>query len=237
MRKSMLVKAILILVMSGGHAMAQGSGRSRGQTQGSGSSRAAPPSSSQSNQSNSAVPGTARPRTIAEFAASFWNYLNNPKASYRQWGTPGKTRRQGGQSGLGGVGSQAGMFHREVGQTYLNDTANRNLQRLPLSSVLVREEYAADGQTLENVTVMYRAKGADPEAGNWYWMMYQPDGSLAKTSPEQGGREIAGRVQSCIECHRQAGGNDYLFLNDRPASAAPRANPPRANPSGSGARR
>jgi Cytochrome P460 len=222
MRKQIMVMAILILAMSSGYAMAQGSG----------SSRTAPPSSSRSTRSNPAVPATPRPPTTAQFAASFWSYLNKPKAPYRQWGTPGKTRRQGGQlkpeevAGPGGLRRQSDMFHREVGQSFLNGIAINNLQRLPLSSVLVREEYSVDDQTLEYITVMYRAKMANPNHGNWYWMVYKPNGSLARTSSAQGNLEIAGRVQSCIQCHRQAGGNDYVFLNDRPAPGASPTMPP-----------
>jgi len=240
MRESKFVVAILILVLSGGHVLAQGSG----------SSRTSPSSSSAPNRRNPAVPATPRPPTHAEFAASFWGHLNDPRGSYRQWGSPGKTKRQEGEPGLGEVGGpagakgQSGMPHREVGQTYLNRIANMALQRLPLKSVLVREAYATDGQTLENIAVMYRSKGVDSENGDWYWMMYLPNGSLASTSPEQGNRLIAGRVQSCIQCHRQAGGNDYVFLNDRSAPGAPQSNPhnrprgvPQANPDGSGARR
>ena len=234
MRKSMLVEAVLILLLSGGHAMAQGSG----------SSRVAPPAAKQPDRGSSAVPTSPRPPTVTQFAASFWQYLNNPKKPYRQWGSSGKTLRQGGPQGSGGGASQAGKFHHEVGQTYLNDSANHNLQQLPMGSVLVREEYAADGKTPDFVTVMYRVKTADPKHGNWYWLMYQPNGNLATTGPEQGSRPIVGRVASCILCHQQAGGNDFVFLNDRPAPGAPQIHAhgsgskvPPTNPAGSGARR
>lgn len=224
MQKSMPVSVILVMAMSGGHAMAQGSG----------SSRVAPPSSSRPNRGSSAVPMTPRPPTIAQFAASFWRYMNDPKAPYRKWGTPGKMRNRGEQLGLDGIERQMSMAHHQVGQTYLNGVANRNSQRLPLTSVLAREAYAADGQTIENIAVMYRAKGADPKTGNWYWIMYRPDGSLARTPREQGNREIAGRVQICIDCHRRAGGNDYVFLNDRRGGSV---GAPNSLPQGSGARR
>jgi len=241
MRKSMYLTAILILLLSGGHALAQGSG----------SSRTSPRSSPTLNRRNPAVPATPQPPTHVQFASSFWRHLKNSKGSYRQWGSPGKTTRQQGEQRLGGVQGPGGVAgpsnvpHREVGQTYLNHTANMNLQGLPMKSVLVREAYAADGKTLENIAVMYRSKGVDPKNGDWYWMMYLPDGTLASTSPEQGNRPIAGRVQSCIQCHQQAGGKDYVFLNDRPIPGAASANPhsqqaprvPQADPDGSGARR
>jgi len=229
MRRFVLAQLFLVPFLLGGHAMAQGSG----------SSRTAPRRSSPSNRSNQAVPAARRPTTAAEFAASFWNYMNNAKSPYSRWGSPGKTRRQAGPGG-----TQSDLHHSEIGKTYLNQIANTNLQTVPLKSVFVRESYAEDGQTLKNITVMYRSKGIDPNNGDWYWIEYLPDGRLATTSPEQGNRPIAGRVQSCVECHRQAVGNDFVFLNDRPIPGARKATPrgttqgvPRADPAGSGARR
>lgn len=201
MRQFVGAAAILIAVGTSGYVRGQGSG----------SSRVSPPrSSSPSSGTNRAVPATPRPPTAAEFAATFWNYLQKPNATYRGWGTPGKTTLQ-----------ETDAPHGTVGQTFLNGGANRYLATLPNGSVLVRDEYAADGVTLRNISVMYRSKGADPKNGDWYWMLYQPDGKLARTPVEQGGREMAGRVVRCIECHQRAAGNDFVFLNDRPPPGAP----------------
>ncbi|MFV2068931.1 MAG: hypothetical protein ACC645_18350, partial [Pirellulales bacterium] len=171
--------AIIFALGTSGPVMGQGSGSSRtapprssrpSKSQGSGSSRTAPPRSSQpSGRNNRSVPATPRPPTTAEFAASFWKYLHKPDATYRSWGSPGKT------AVLNTDGS-----HGAFGRTFLNDQADRNLRQLPIGSVLIREEYDADGQALRNISVMYRAKGADPKNGNWYWMLYQPDGRLAR---------------------------------------------------------
>ena len=221
------VWAIVIVIALGtsGHVMGQGSGSSRvapprssqpSKSQGSGSSRVAPPRSSQpSGRNNRSVPATPRPPTTAEFAASFWKYLYKADATYRSWRSPGKT-----------AVLNADGPHGPFGRTFLNDLADRNLSQLPTGSVLVREEYGADGQTLRNISVMYRAKGADPKNGNWYWMLYQPDGKLARTPAEQGNREIAGRVGRCIECHRQASNRDFVFVNDPPGAGGPPATPP-----------
>ena len=202
MHRFIWATAIIVLGTSG-HVMGQGSG----------SSRIAPPrSSTPSSRTDRSVPATPRPPTTTEFAASFWKDLHKPNATSRRWGSSGKTSLR-----------ESDAPHGTVGQTFLNDLANRNLKQLPTGSVLVREEYAADGRTLRNISVMYRAKAADPKNGNWYWMLYQPDGKLARTPAKEGNREIAGRVARCIECHRQAAGNDFVFLNDRPPSGAPAA--------------
>jgi len=222
MRCSTLFHGVLIVLFSSFYAMAQGSG----------SSRAAPPSSSGSSRTNHGVPTTQHPPTPTQFTASFWKYLNNPKSPYYRWGTPGKTKHQEQRPGLGAMGGQMDTPHRGVGQTFLNGTANKDLKQVPVGSVLVREEYTPDRKARANITVMYRSKGADPKNGDWYWIMYKPDGSLARTPADQGNRAMAGRVRSCVECHRRAGGNDFVFLNDQPVPP-----PRRPVPQGSGSRR
>jgi len=64
------------------------------------------------------------------------------------------------------------------------------------------------------ITIMQRSTGYDPEHADWYYAKYQPDGKIAKTPPEKNSMPIAGRFNSCIDCHGGAGGDDYLFLND-----------------------
>ena len=51
------------------------------------------------------------------------------------------------------------------------------------------------------VTVMYRVKGYDPEAGDWFWAKYKADGSIEKE----------GKVAGCIGCHTASIGNDWIF--------------------------
>ena len=156
MHRFIWATAIIVLGTSG-HVMGQGSG----------SSRIAPPrSSTPSSRTDRSVPATPRPPTTTEFAASFWKYLHKPNATYRRWGSSGKTPLR-----------ETDAPHGTVGQTFLNDLANRNLKQLPTGSVFVREEYAADGRTLRSISVMYRAKAADPKNGNWYWMLSSPTAS------------------------------------------------------------
>ncbi len=205
MRQFTWATAIIIMLGTSGQVMGQGSG----------SSRVAPPKTSRgSSGSNRAVPATPRPKTPAEFAASLWKYLNKPGATYHGWGSPGKTELR-----------QASAPHSRTGKTFLNDVANRKIGQLPNGSMFVRDEYADDGKTIRNVMVMYRSKAADPKNADWYWIMYQPDGKLARTPAEHGNREIVGRVASCTECHRKAAGKDFVFLNDRPPAGTPQSTP------------
>ncbi len=89
--------------------------------------------------------------------------------------------------------------------------------------VINKDNYGGEGATVERVarspekyfaaaTVMVqREQGYDPDNKNWFYAKFTPDGEIAKTEK---GEPIAGRVRSCIACHKTAAQNDYLFTND-----------------------
>jgi hypothetical protein len=164
-------------------------------SQGSGSSRAAPPRAT-------------RPPTPEEFYQNFWKHLNRKEAPYTKWsGFAGKEGLQKGESP-----------HGAITKTFINKTAADDPQKLPYGAILVTENYADDEKTLQNITVMYRYKGSDPKHNDWYWLQYQPGGTIARTSEKEGKKAIAGKVVSCIDCHTRAGGADYVFSNDEEAA-------------------
>ncbi|MDZ7700459.1 MAG: cytochrome P460 family protein [Deltaproteobacteria bacterium] len=41
----------------------------------------------------------------------------------------------------------------------------------------------------------------NPDAGDWFWVKYKADGSIA----------AEGKVNSCISCHSAVKANDYIF--------------------------
>lgn len=58
-----------------------------------------------------------------------------------------------------------------------------------------------------------REKGYDRANADWFWTVYNPDGSIRKFE----GKAIAGRVDTgadngCIGCHKKYGGKDYEML-------------------------
>jgi hypothetical protein len=67
-------------------------------------------------------------------------------------------------------------------------------------SIVVKENYKPD-KTLAATTVMFKADKYNPEANDWFWAKYAPDGSIQKE----------GKVGGCIGCHGQVKDNDYLF--------------------------
>lgn len=126
-----------------------------------------------------------------------WTYISrtNPYTQWRYW--PGYEDKSPGLSP-----------HGALLELYANDTAMRaaggDMGTMPYGSILVKENYARDGETLLSITPMYKVRGYNPGAGDWFWAEYGPDGKV----------RAAGRVQSCIQCH-SASKRDFLYTQPR----------------------
>jgi len=185
-------------------------------------------SSSALNAQTSTKPKTSvQAKKDKKFAERFWNYLltNN----YKHWSpAPGKSADHFASQVVGGTGSSP---HSANVKMYVNRTAASNPDSLPVGSVLILENYRQD-KSLETISVMYRTPGFNPSANDWYWINYNPDGSVATEQPQglissvghngvshaSGAapvpRKLVGRSQACIECHK-SGGTDLAFFNNR----------------------
>lgn len=96
--------------------------------------------------------------------------------------------------------------HGALLTTYVNNVALKSIKAkkgMKNGAIIVKENYMPD-KTLAAVTVMYKVEGFNPEAGDWFWMKYAPDGKI-----EASGK--TGMVDMCIGCHGKVKGNDYLF--------------------------
>lgn len=92
-----------------------------------------------------------------------------------------------------------GPFHKIfVNETLLNATG----VPAPYGSIQVKESYNNNKEKVA-LTVMYKIKGFNPEAGDWYWARYSLDG---KAGP-------MGKVQGCIGCHAVKADNDYMLVH------------------------
>jgi Cytochrome P460 len=148
-------------------------------------------------------PRGAERRTEKTFEAKLWDYLRHEK--YTNWApVPGESE------GFSEGESPHGAFLK----MYLNRTAAGNPKKLPYGSIVIKENYGPDQKQLMAVTVMYRAKGFNPDSGDWYWAKYNPDGTVAQAPPEMGSMPIAGKVGGCINCHSGAADDDFAFFND-----------------------
>lgn len=113
---------------------------------------------------------------------------------YQQWPLwPGKDKFYKGQHP-----------HGALLTTYVSGQAEAAILskagQFPDDSIIVKENYMPD-KTLDAVTVMYRVKGYNPDAGDWFWAKYKASGEI----------EAQGKVTGCIGCHTAAIQNDWVF--------------------------
>ena len=94
--------------------------------------------------------------------------------------------------------------------------------------VVIKDNYGGMDVTLDMVkkspgdhlmaitTMVQREAGYDADNNDWYWVKYGPDGTVGKNDMDMAlaGRVAKGMPMGCISCHVNAGGSDYLFLND-----------------------
>lgn len=95
--------------------------------------------------------------------------------------------------------------HGALLTTFVNDAALNSIKKkkgMAEGSIIVKENYTAD-KKFTSLSVMYKVKGYNPEAGDWFWAKYTPDGKV----------EVSGKVKGCIACHSQRKDNDFIFIS------------------------
>ena len=124
-----------------------------------------------------------------------WNYImeEEPYTEWDQW--PGHDGMHEGQSP-----------HGAYLKLYVNDVAKTAIKEgkemMPENALIVKENYDKN-KKLVALTPMYKVKGYNPDAGNWFWAKYGKDGAIM----------ASGKVGSCIDCHKKAGVH-YLFTTN-----------------------
>jgi hypothetical protein len=125
--------------------------------------------------------------------AKFWSYITKTDP-YLGWGYfpgyygiyPGKTP------------------HGAFLKIYANGIAlkaAREGKPMPNGAILVKENYGKDKKTLMALTPMYKVKGYNPEAGDWFWAKYGADGKIL----------ASGKAEGCIKCHGTVKAKDWRF--------------------------
>lgn len=139
-------------------------------------------------------PGTTDQGTPDTTAQAVWTFIQDADyaASWDFW--PGKAPFYEGTEP-----------HGQLLSTYLNAAAAATVAGgvdAPLApgSMVVKENYMPDS-TLAAITVMYKHEGYDPDANDWFWAKYGPEGDV----------QAAGRVESCMQCHGAAAETDFLM--------------------------
>lgn len=94
--------------------------------------------------------------------------------------------------------------------------------------VIVKDNFGGEGASRESVSkdpnkylaavtiMVQREPGYDKENLDWFWVKYQPDGSIEKNDKgvAMAGRVAKGMDQGCIACHAKAKHGDFVFTND-----------------------
>ena len=135
------------------------------------------------------------PITAAEISGeALWDRITEDYhySDYSFW--PGHEGVRAGQA-------PQGALHR----IYINRTL---LEAIPISesvapdgAIIVKDNLNASRE-LDSVTVMAKVKGFNPEAGDWFWAMYTPDGTV----------QVEGKPNGCIRCHEGVRDNDYVIV-------------------------
>ena len=126
-------------------------------------------------------------------AADFYTFITKTEP-YQKWALwPGHEAMHPGVSP-----------HGAFLKIYVNKPAHeaivKKMKVMPDGAIIVKENYADDQKTLVALTPMYKVKGFNPEAGDWWWAEYGP----------QGEPKASGKVQMCIDCHAKVKASDYL---------------------------
>lgn len=72
---------------------------------------------------------------------------------------------------------------------------------MPNGAIVIKENYGKDQETLMAITPMYKVDGYNPDAGDWFWAKYGPEGKIM----------ASGKIQGCIDCHKNKKDQDWLF--------------------------
>ena len=128
--------------------------------------------------------------------ASLWSYITGKK-HYTKWALwPGMGKLYKGQE-------PHGMLLTSYVSKDAKKVIKKKLGVFDNGAIIVKENYMPD-KTLAAITVMYKVEDFDPEAGDWFWAKYAPDGTI----------QAEGQPKGCLNCHGDKAGNDWVFTGD-----------------------
>ncbi len=126
-------------------------------------------------------------------AQALWNYITKV-SPYKTWSFwPDHKGMQKGRA-------PHGPWHK----VYVNDKAlNSSKAPVHYGAIEVKENYD-NSKKLKVITVMYKVKGYNPAAGDWFWVKYRLNGKADKF----------GKPKGCIRCHGVRADNDYISVHE-----------------------
>ncbi len=87
---------------------------------------------------------------------------------------------------------------------YVNTQALESTKQSMQDGSMMVKYNLTPANEIRNVTIMYKVKGYNPEAGDWFWGKYSPNGEV----------EQAGKLDTCIDCHNAKAKNDYIMEHE-----------------------
>lgn len=122
-----------------------------------------------------------------------WKYITK-ESPYKKWSF--WPDHQGMQPGR----APHGPLHK----VYVNDRAvNSSQPPVQYGSLVVKENYGKDKE-LKAITVMYKVTDYNPDAGDWFWVKYSPDGKANNF----------GKPAGCVGCHGTRAANDFIIVHE-----------------------
>ena len=140
--------------------------------------------------------GTGDRSGLLTIGSNMWRHISKDEP-YKKWDLwPGTTEMY--------KGTQP---HGAFLTTYVTKGARQVIEgkkgKFANGAIIVKENYSPD-KTLAAITVMYKARGYNDEAGDWFWAKFQPDGTI----------DAEGKVAGCIKCHSDKADNDWVFTGN-----------------------
>lgn len=123
-------------------------------------------------------------------AEAVWKHISqeNPFTIWSTW-----EHRQGPHTGNAAFSEG----HKVYANKQAVESKNTPLQN---KSMMVSYIMGPDNKP-QAVTLMYKVKGYNPAAGDWFWAKYGLSGEV----------QVAGKPQGCIACHTKQADNDYIL--------------------------
>lgn len=148
-------------------------------------------------------------------ANELWDKMKNEnyQKTWKMW--PGKEAFYEGKE-LHGTFLTTKEPHETFLTTYVNATAHEAIVKtegkMPPGAIIIKENYLPD-KNITSITVMYKIEGFDPNAFDWFWVKFAPNGKVVTEEKDGKTVTLAGKVASCIECHGKQTSNDYIFTS------------------------
>ena len=94
--------------------------------------------------------------------------------------------------------------HSPKHKIYVNTMALHSKQPPLEDGSMVLKYNLSPADEVKGITLMYKVKGYNPAAGDWFWAQYSPTGAVQE----------AGKPKSCIACHAEKADNDYILVHE-----------------------